>query len=177
MNETTTAPVIETARTRLRMFTLGDLEDLCVLLGDPDVVRHLGTGLPVSREESEVALRSIIGHWERVGVGRWAVEERETGRLIGWVGLRILEGTPEVVYLLDKEHWGRGLATELARACLTYGFRECRYERIVAITKPANLASQRVMRKLGMTCEGEKRYYGFDVVQYGISREEFEAGA
>ena len=173
----TNATEIETARTRLRRFTLDDLDDLSLILGDPEVVRHLGTGLPVTREETEVALKSIITNWERVGVGRWAVLDKRSGRLIGWAGLRMLEDTPEVVYLLAKPFWGSGLATEVAAACLAYAFRERRFERIVAITKPDNVASQRVMRKLGMTYEGEAHYYGFDVVQYAISREEFERGA
>ncbi|MCA1592443.1 MAG: GNAT family N-acetyltransferase [Acidobacteria bacterium] len=156
------------------MFTPGDLEDLHAIFGDPDVVRHMGPGQPLSHAETEVALKSIIAHWEQHGIGRWAVVEREAGKLIGFAGIRFLEGTPEVVYLLAKKCWGRGLATEIASACLEYGFRERLYERIVAVTKPANVASQRVMRKLGMKYEGEARYYGYDVVQYGLSRDEYE---
>lgn len=168
------APEIETPRARLRMFTLDDLDDLCEILSDPDVVRHIGTGLPITKEETEVALQSIIAHWERAGIGRWAVVDKASGRLIGWAGLRLLEGMPEVVYLLAKDYWGHGLATEIARACLRFGFCERCYGRIVAITKPGNLASQRVMRKLGMKYEGKACYYGYDVVQYTLAREEFD---
>jgi ribosomal-protein-alanine N-acetyltransferase len=171
------APETETARARLRMFTLGDLDELFIILSDPEVVRHLGTGLPVTKDEAEVALKSIINHWERNGIGRWAVVDKGSGRLIGWAGLRLLEGTPEVVYLLARNYWGSGLATELGRACLKFGFYERRFERIVAITKPGNLASQRVMKKLGMKYEGEACYYGYDVVQYAISRQEFDDAA
>jgi ribonuclease HII len=172
----TIAPEIETARARLRMFTLDDLDDLHAILSDPEVVRHVGTGLPITREETEAALKSIISHWERRGTGRWAVTDKASGRLIGWAGLRLLEGTPEVVYLLTKDYWGNGLATEVARACLSYGFDRRHFGRIVAIAMPANLASQRVMEKLGMRREGEARYYGYDVVRYAILREEFTAG-
>ncbi len=133
-----------------------------------------GRGVPLSRDETEVALKSIIAHWERLSIGRWAVVHKATGRLIGFAGIRLLEGTPEVVYLLDKSYWGQGLATEIGAACLDYGFRERRYERIMAVTKPPNLASRRVLQKLGMNYEGEACYYTYDVVQYGMSRDEYE---
>ncbi len=169
-----TSTEIETERTRLRLFTLEDLDDLQRIFTDPDVVRHIGAGLPLSRDETEVALKSIIAHWERQGIGRWAVEHKESAKLIGFAGIRLLEGTPEVVYLLDKPYWGQGLATEIGAACLDFGFRVREYERIVAVTKPPNVASQRVLQKLGMKYVGEACYYTYDVVQYALSRDEYE---
>lgn len=164
---------IVTERIHLRRFTRDDLDDLHRILSDPDVVRYLGTGQPVTKQETETALSSIIRHWETHGMGRWALINRDTGELIGYGGLRSLEGAPELVYCLARNSWGMGLATETARACLEYGFRVRQFRRIVAVTKPENMRSRRVLERTGMICEGSARYYNLDVVQYGLSRESY----
>jgi len=165
---------IETARLRLRMFRLEDLDNLAALFADPDVMRYVADGKPVGREETDKALRSVIDHWRRRGFGRWAVEEKGTGQFVGFGGLRSLLGTPEVVYHFARAHWGKGFATELARASLRFGFEERRFDRIVAVAKPGNAASIHVMEKLGMHYEKHAIYYGIDVVQYGITSGEFK---
>jgi ribosomal-protein-alanine N-acetyltransferase len=143
------------------------------LLSDRDVVKYVGDGKPAGRDVATRALESIIKHWETHGFGRWAVVDKRTGEFIGFGGLRSLFGTPEVVYHLAKPHWGKGYATELARAALRFGFQERGFDRIVAITKPQNAASIHVMDKLGLRFEKQTRYYDIDVVQYEINREEF----
>jgi [ribosomal protein S5]-alanine N-acetyltransferase len=101
------------------------------------------------------------------------VTDKSTGQFLGFGGLRSLVETPELVYHLHKRYWGQGLATELARGCLEYGFSQHGFDRIVAIAKPGNTASLRVMQKVGMRYAMDTNYYGIDVVQYTISREEF----
>ncbi len=167
-------PDIETERLLLRMFCPEDLDELATLFRDPEVMRYVGEGQPVNRDEADKAVQSIIRHWQTHGFGRWAAVDRETRRFIGFGGLRSLFGTPEVVYHLATAHWGKGLATELARASLRFGFEDRKFERIVAIAKPLNAASIHVMEKLGMSYEKHASYYGIDVVQYGINREEFK---
>ncbi len=169
-------PAIETKRLLLRMFDPEDLDKLARLFRDPQVMRYVGDGQPVSREETERALESIIRHWQTHGFGRWAAVDLQTQEFIGFGGLRSLFGTPEVVYHLASAHWGKGLATELARASLRFGFETHQFERIVAITKPLNAGSIHVMEKLGMHYEKHASYYDIDVVQYAISREEFQPG-
>ena len=164
---------LETRRLHLRLFTPEDLENLHKLLRDPDVVKYTGTGKPVSLEETKTALNSILKHWERHGFGRWAVIDKATNQFIGYGGLRILVDTPEVVYHLAKSFWGQGLATEMARESLRYGFEDNNFERIVAIAKPDNAASIHVMEKIGMSYEKRATYYTYDVVQYCISRESY----
>src|SRR5215217_5856766 len=113
---------VETARLLLRMFTLDDLDALCLIFADPEVMEYLGKdGLPISKEETSIALKSMIRHWQKHAFGRWAVEDKAERRLIGYAGIRSLEGQAELVYLLAKEYWGLGLATEVAEACLRYG--------------------------------------------------------
>jgi Acetyltransferases, including N-acetylases of ribosomal proteins len=167
-------PDIQTERLWLRMFCPEDLDELATLFRDPEVMRFVGEGRPVDREEADKALQSIIRHWQTHGFGRWAAVDRQTREFVGFGGLRSLFGTPEVVYHLANAHWGKGLATELARASLRFGFEDRKFERIVAIAKPLNVASIHVMEKVGMSYEKHDSYYGIDVLQYGISSEEFK---
>ncbi len=169
-------PAIETERLLLRMFRPDDLDELARLFSDPDVLRYVGDGKPVNREETDKALKSIIKHWTTHGFGRWAVVDKKTHEFVGFGGLRSLFGTPEVVYHLAKAHWGKGLATELARASLRFGFEEHQFERIVAIAKPDNAASIHIMEKIGMLYEMHTSYYNIDVIQYAITREDFQPG-
>lgn len=166
---------IETDRLRLRMLRGSDVDNLAALFADPNVMRYVGNGQPCDRVEAERALLSIIAHWHRHGFGRWAIEEKTSGAFIGYGGLRSLFGTPEVVYHLATRHWGKGYATEVARAFLKFGFDEKRFGRIVAIAKPANTASIRVMKKLGMHFEMQTSYYDIEVIQYAITADEFES--
>ena len=167
--------MIETARLRLRMFRLEDLDVLAALFADPEVMRHVADGKPVGREIAEKAIASIIEHWRLYGFGRWAVEDKQTGEFVGYGGLRSLLDMPEVVYHLATAHWGKGLATELALASLRFGLVEHGFERIVAIAKPGNAASIHVMEKIGMRFEKQTSYYGIEVVQYAITAAEFKS--
>jgi RimJ/RimL family protein N-acetyltransferase len=160
---------IETDRLLLRDFTLADLDELSQIFSDPEVVRYLGSGRPLCKEEAEGALRSIISHREQHGYGRRAVIFKQTGELIGYGGLRSFNGTPELVYLLKKSYWGKGLATEIAKASLKYGFCERQFERIVAMANMANKASHRVMEKVGMSFEKTAHLCNMDIVCYVIS--------
>ena len=169
-------PAIETDRLLLRMFGPEDLDELARLFSDPDVMRYVGEGQPVNREEADRALQSIIKHWQTHGFGRWAAVDKRTREFVGFGGLRSLFGTPEVVYHLAPAHWGKGLATELGRASLRFGFEDRQFDRIVAIAKPLNTASVHVMEKLGMHFEKDARYYDIDVVEYAINRAEFQPG-
>lgn len=167
---------IETERLLLRMFRPDDLDDLARMFSDPQVMKYVGDGNTVSREETRKALESIIKHWQTHGFGRWVAEDLSSHEFLGFGGLRSLLGTPEVVYHFATPQWGRGLATELARASLRFGFEERSFDRIVAIAKPKNLASIHVMEKLGMRYQMETSYYSIEVIQYEITRLEFDPG-
>ncbi len=166
------ASIVETERLWLRVFSPDDLEDLARIFSKPEVMKYLGLeGKPVSKEETETALLSMIKHWERHGYGRWAVVDKESGSLIGYAGLRNHEDTAELVYLFDEPYWGKGLATEVARACLEFGFELHGLETIIAFAKPLNASSRRVLEKIGMQFVGETTVYGIFVVQYSLSHD------
>jgi ribosomal-protein-alanine N-acetyltransferase len=98
-----------------------------------------------------------LKHWADHGFGMWMLRDPATSAVIGRAILRHLdvEGVDEVEvgYGFLPEYWGRGLATEIARACIRIGFDQLGLPSLVAITTPANLASQRVMTKAGLACE------------------------
>ncbi len=135
------------------------------MYGDRDVMRYIGSGDVYSRtvDESEERLLRLIDHQERHGFSLWAVTDRETGSLLGDAGLILYahEG-PEVElgFRLGKPHWGRGFATEAAAAWLEHGFRELGLDRIVAVAHHENVASQRVLEKVGMRFSGITQYQG-----------------
>lgn len=165
---------IETPRLRLRQFTPNDLDNLSRLYSNPDVMRYIGKGIR-TENETQTALSSIIKHYEH-GFGMWAVIYKDNGKLIGRCGLCFLDHTPEVElgYLLDKSYWRRGLATEASHASLKYGFEAVKLEKIVAIAKPENIASRRVMEKVGMKYEKDAYFYNSTVVYYSISRDVYQ---
>jgi ribosomal-protein-alanine N-acetyltransferase len=168
------APHLETKRLYLRPFQPGDLDVLAALCANPDVMRYVGHGVR-TRKETETGLHRMMAHWQAHGFGMWKLVEKETGAFVGRAGLIHLDSTPEIEvgYVLDCPFWGRGLATEAARASLQFGFDPLGLERIVAIARPENHASQRVMQKLGMTYEKDAFYYNCAVVYWAIAREHF----
>jgi ribosomal-protein-alanine N-acetyltransferase len=152
------------------MFRPSDLDALSSITGDAEVMKYLGTSGARSREKTKNTIDAILRHWDEHGFGIWALDHRMDGRLIGWCGLQMLEKTPEVevAYLLAKAYWNQGLATEAARASIEYGLDELRLDRIVAIARPENIGSYRVMEKVGMKYEKDAHFYNVDVVYYAI---------
>ena len=168
---------IETDRLHIRPFMLHDLDELAVIWGDPDVMRYIGSGQPKTRAETRVGLERIIEHQEQDGFSLWAVDHKVDRKLLGFCGLKYLDNTAEIEigWRLAKAYWSRGLATEAAQACLNYGFEVLAMERIVAIAKPANVASRRVMEKIGLQYEKEACYYKTDCVYYALNRDQWKA--
>lgn len=164
---------IETPRLQLRHFSQTDLDELALIFSDPLVLKYLVPNRAATREETHTALLSIIRHWQRHGYGRWAVVHQATQKLIGYGGLRSFDGTPELVYLLARPYWGCGLATEIARGCLEYGFMRHRFERIIALTQPDNLASRRVMEKIGLSYQRHDNFFDLEVVLYELTRDAY----
>lgn len=169
-------PEIETERLRFRMPSSHDLDALMLIVGDPAVVKYLGfkPGTILSREETKTTLERMMLFWEQHGFGRWAVINKEDGKVVGLCGFRLLEGTPELFYMFARANWGRGFATEAARSAVRYGFEELGFERIVAVTRHANIESMNVMIKIGMKYEKDTRDFGVDAVRYAARRDEYQ---
>jgi ribosomal-protein-alanine N-acetyltransferase len=127
----------------------------------------------VTRDETESYLAGYIRYWKTHGFGRWAIVYKETGRLIGYGGIRMFLHMHELACLLAKDYWNMGLGTEAARACLRYGFEQLKFDRIFGITKLHNIAAQNLMVRLGMAYAQHVCYYGVDCVEHVMTREEF----
>jgi ribosomal-protein-alanine N-acetyltransferase len=162
---------IETARLYLRQFTPEDLDELYCIYSDPEVMKYLSEGTR-TREETAADLFQIIADWEKHAFGLWAVINKENNQFIGDGGLRFLGKTHEVEvgYVLAKAYWGKGLATEVAAASLKYGFEVLKLERIVAVADTENMASRRVMEKVGMKYQHNFDCRGRDRVYYSVLR-------
>jgi ribosomal-protein-alanine N-acetyltransferase len=172
----TSIPEIETDRIRLRAFTPGDLDALYMVFGDAGVMTYISGGKPRTREATHAGLLRTIEGWRERGFGLWAVVEKDTDRVIGYCGLIFLEGTTdiELAYGLAKSSWGKGFATEAARASLRYAFEELKLERIVAVVNPQNIPSQRVLEKLGMKYTRDAHHYDADLRYYEISKQDYQ---
>lgn len=166
---------LETDQLQLRPFQYEDIDRMSEIFGDPEVMRYIASGTQ-TKALIEERFPVMLQRFERWGFGMWAVIEKASQTLLGRCGLVYLDNTPEVElgYALDKACWNRGFATEASIACLRFGFEQVKLDRIVAIAQPANLASQRVMQKVGMTFEKNAHYYNTDVVYYAISKHEFD---
>ena len=150
------------------------------MCGDDEVMRYIGPGRGLTREEAWRNLAVMIGHWQLRGYGLWAAVDRASGLLIGRIGFWNPEGWPglEVGWMLRRPYWGRGLATEGARAALTYGFTELRQTRLISLIQPNNVASITVAgAALGRTLRRPDRLIqGHRLPEvYSIHREEWSA--
>ncbi len=174
-------PEIETARLRLRPYTLADLDELAPILCNPEVMKYSPRGPIAKGKERQVTqeiLEFFINHWQQHGFGVWAVVAKASEKLIGHCGLNFLPNTSEVevFYRLDQAYWNQGIATEATTASLRYGFEEVKLDPIVAITAPEHTASRRVMEKVGMKYEKDAHFYNLDVIYYAISRQAWQPG-
>jgi len=151
--------ILETQRLILRHPTQQDMDDWYAFYSAPEVTRFIPDA-PRTYEQAREELEWFQnGHPRQPELGLWATTLRQTGRFIGRCGLLpwTIDGRNEVevAYALSHPFWGQGLATEAAKAILTYGFHHLHLPRLISLIDPANFASQRVAEKIGMKLEKE----------------------
>ncbi|MEO1012214.1 MAG: GNAT family N-acetyltransferase [Bacteroidota bacterium] len=149
---------IETERLLIRPFTIEDIEPSYLMNLDAEISRYTGDGGIVSKKEIERRIiENVIGDYEKHGFGRLAVELKGENKFIGFTGLKYLEDMDEVDlgYRFMKEYWGKGIATESAKACVNLGFSTLGLKRIIAMVLPGNTGSIRVLEKLNFEFEKE----------------------
>ena len=162
--------VATTERFRLQLLRPQDAEPLQRLYGDPEAMRYVGAdGSTRTLEQTVAGIGRLIDHQQSHGFSLWAVADRDGGEVIGVAGLVLVElvgPEVEVVYELVRDAWGRGIATEVGRACLDVAFGPLGLERVVALSYPENAPSVRVAEKIGMRDDGEFEAYGRPMVRY-----------
>ena len=147
----------ETERLLLRRFAPADADAFATLNADPEVMCFIGDGRPLTRAQSDELLTRIAAHWRSHGFGLWCVAERSAPeRCLGFAGLAVPSFLPEVMpavevgWRLARDGWGRGLATEAARAALDEAFGPLGLASVISIIAEGNERSVRVADKLGM---------------------------
>ena len=165
--------MFETDRLILRPLDKNDVDAIYRMRSDADVMRFIRE--PQNRRESTDWVKLVSSRWAIERIGFCAMLEKLSGVFVGWCGIwRLKEtGELEIGYAVAKEFWGRGLASEAAHAFLNYAFDELNQEKIVAVARPENAASRRVMEKLGMSLIGTGTFYEQILVQYAITKEEY----
>ena len=161
-------PTIETERLLLRGWRDDDIEPMRAIYSEPEVREWLAA----DPSQVEASIRRWIEHWSRWGFGLWAVEAKASGQLVGRVGLvhhedwTASEHDAEIGWTLDPAAWGHGYATEGAVASLEFA-RSKGLSQIISITRPDNVRSQAVMKRIGLSYRGATNWHAFDQVWYG----------
>lgn len=180
---------LSTKRLVLRQWQDADYPIFAAMNADPKVMKHFPALL--TRAESDDGINRVRAHIEEHGYGFWAVERRDTGEFIGFIGLKhnleVLPFAPcvEIGWRLHPRHWGYGFATEGACSALEFAFTERKLDSIYSFTPTTNKASENVMKKLGMRNTGndfnhpllEAGHVLERHVLYKIMREEWLSGS
>ena len=140
---------IETKRLLLRRATVDDVEELVRIHADPDITRFMGAW---DRDRALDWLDRVDQNWQEHGYGRVAITDRTSGQLLGRTGLMYLPqfSESELGWTVRRDAWGRGYATEAARACADWAFRDFEIPYLTSLIEPENERSIRVARRLGM---------------------------
>jgi RimJ/RimL family protein N-acetyltransferase len=164
---------------------MDDLDSLAGFYADAEVMRYIGGGDAFDRDRSRQSLERMIGNFEADGFGQLGVERRDNGAFMGRCGLlvwdtatwsptRMLDAKGdvevEIGYLLGREHWGHGYATEAATAVRDWALANLGLTRLIALIYPENAQSIAVARKLGMETDGEVEIFGSRVTRYALGK-------
>ena len=147
---------LATDRLVLRQFTLADHPAYAAIMAEPEVTQYMGTGAPVPADMAWRSLSGLLGHWQMLGYGIYAVTLKD-GTLVGQAGFIDVPGWPgfELAYMLGKPYWGRGYAREAGAAALRVAYEDLRRDRVISLIRPANAASIRLAQSLGAVYEGD----------------------
>lgn len=161
-------PILQTPNLILRPWASSDADRLFTILQEADMFKYFPQTRAPERPWVDKYIQQHIAHWKERGYGHWAVIDRADGEVIGWNGLEYLPETDEteVAYLLSRQVWGRGYATEAANAAVQFGLGNCHLHQIIGLVHPDNLASIRVLEKIGLVFVNRATYWGMEFLRY-----------
>lgn len=169
-----------TKRYIIRDIEESDAEGMFDMDSNHNVHKFLGNK-PISKlEEAEDMIKVIRAQYKQFGMGRWAIEDKETKEFIGWTGFKREEMLrPDRVYIdlgyrLREKFWGKGIATETASACLNYGFKILKYDAIFACADLDHKASNRILQKIGLLYIEDFNFEGTNLQWYGMEKSDFQ---
>ena len=162
---------LETDRLILRELQQEDLQQLAPILADPKVMRFSPTGV-ISVGQVQEKIEGFITCYREFGFGKWAVVLRDSGQLLGYCGIAIdqIDGKDEkeLGYRIDSGYWGQGLGTEAASAAIKYGFEKFNLPYVLGIVERQNVASVRVLEKVGMRHERTTIFHEVEMDVYRV---------
>lgn len=161
--------ILETNRLLLREFEISDAESFYELNLNPNVIKYTGNSAFKDIDEAREFLENY-SDYQRSGYGRWAVIDKSTNQFLGWCGLKYDEKLDEtdIGFRFFEHFWNQGFATESAKACIDYGFKELNLKTIVGRAMKENLASIKVLEKIGFHYEKDFDFDGNEAVIYTI---------
>jgi ribosomal-protein-alanine N-acetyltransferase len=169
---------IETERLIMRELELSDAVGLFELDSNPEVLKYIGVDAVKTIEESESVVRMLQQQYAENGIGRWAVIEKSTGEFMGWSGLKLYRepinnqtNIYELGYRFIPRYWGRGFATESARAWVDFAFEELKIDKLFAVTDLEHDSSKNVLHKVGFKDIEVFKYNGEDVNWLEVTKE------
>jgi [ribosomal protein S5]-alanine N-acetyltransferase len=170
-------PILQTPRLYLRHFTIEDAP-LIMALNTPTVLTYIHENPPKDIEDAKRILNDIIlPQYALYNLGRFAIHAKEDNRFVGWCGLKFLKEYNEVDlgYRYMDAEWGKGFATEAAKACLQFGFEERNLTTIIGRAHIDNIASQKVLQKTGLTYQKDEDENGMIIKVYTINSQIFKS--
>jgi len=161
--------ILKTARLLLREFEIDDAESFYELNLNPNVIKYTGNSAFKDTSEAKAFLENY-SYYQRNGFGRWAVINKPTQQFIGWCGLKYDRelGETDIGFRFFEHFWNQGFATESAKACIDYGFKELNLKIIIGRAMKENSASIKVLEKIGLQYEKDFDFDGQEGVIYKI---------
>ena len=170
MTDRNLIPTLATSRLTLRPFAPTDDSRLHQIMNEPGIMRYFPRTDPPDIQRVQGLIERQFMQWREYNLGWWAVIPHGGAELIGWNGLQYLAetGEVEVGYLLSRQFWGQGYATEGAKVSLNFGFEKLKLKEIIGLTHPENIASQNVLKKCGMKYSEKKEYFGMQLFRFSL---------
>ena len=156
-------PIIETSRLILREFRKDDFESVYEFNSNADVHKYTGDEITNTLEKAREIIEQVwLKDYDTFGYGRWAVVYKPDNKIIGFAGLKYLPEINEtdIGYRFLPEYWGIGIASEVSKEIIKYGFEQLNLERIIGIAMPENIGSWKVLEKIGLTLYKTDAYDG-----------------
>lgn len=159
-------PTLETKKLLLREISLDDAADYFLHRSDKETMKHIGKPLHQSVSETQELIKKIAAGMQANETIAWAISLKENPKFIGTIGYhRILKEhhRGEIGYMIGKEHWNKGIVSEAAEKIIDYGFTKMNFHSIEGVIDPTNIASGKLLKKLGFTKDAYfKENYLFD---------------
>lgn len=174
--------MIETERFYIRPLVAEDVAGIFELDNNPNVHTYLGNNPIQTLADAENVIRLIQKQYEDLGIGRWAIIEKSTGNFVGWTGFKYII-TPinnhinyyDLGYRLIERYWGKGIATETAKACLKYAFDTLGLTEVYGICDVDNVGSRHILQKCGLKLLETFDYDGVPHYWMKIEKEDWKS--